>query len=443
MTVALESGSSHSVHSNNTARGKRNPEFFAPHPRSYGATERRISAGPTATSRVAISTHYFDRGTPPITIRHQTRVPVHHSGSARRTRPHSVPAPPYAVQMEPLVQYSQRDPLYHQQQKQVSSSKASDQSAINELQLKEKKTSNPILSLQYPHKSQHVSSSDFSSLDGSSLFIEEPSRNDHDLSATDQIPRSDLNTFDSESQSAHLLASQNLFPYEDSPYYLREPEPIIEIIVKEANVSLPAPTLPPPPPPTKEPVQVFYVKYKKESSKDGKEGGIVYDPPIPAVTPPGNAESESHYSTEPPIRTPPPPPPPTTTLRTIIRPDSETFHGSGLHVTFGEPHEEDSHEDHLQQSAPHPSVVFPQQNFNLRKSFGPTQRPGLPPPHDIHKKQVEPFQHQPQIPTHQGPLHHSNPFNQQRENQFPQYHPPPQRPFNGPNFHQQRQPSLQ
>lgn len=40
-----------------------------------------------------------------------------HYQTARRRRP-SLPLPPYAVQMEPLVQYSQRDPLYHQQQQQ-------------------------------------------------------------------------------------------------------------------------------------------------------------------------------------------------------------------------------------------------------------------------------------------------------------------------------------
>ncbi|PSN42281.1 hypothetical protein C0J52_12879 [Blattella germanica] len=445
MAVALEPSAVENKDSSIAARGKRTLEFFPPVPRSYGAAERRISTGPTATSRVAISTHYFDRGTPPITIRHQTRVPTHHAnGSNRRTRPHSVPAPPYAVQMEPLVQYSQRDPLYHQQ-KQASSGKTSDQSSFNDLQ-QVKKSSAPVLSLEHPPKSQHVSSSELSLAALPTSIEQETSRTDHDL--TNQIPRDELLPFHDSEPSAGQFASQHLYPYEDSPYYLREPEPIIEIIVKESNVTLPpAPTPPTPPsrPPTKEPVQVFYVKYKKESSKYGKEGGIIYDPPIPAVTPASNSETEAHYpassevSTHPP--TPPPPPPPTTTLRTIIRPDSETFHGSGLHVTFGDPNDEESHEDYQQQSAPHPSVIFPQQNFNLRKSVGPSQRPSFLPPHEHHKRQPEPFQQQPPVSLHQ-PQHH--PFNQQhQQNQFPPHQPPFQRPFNPPPFHQQRQPPFQ
>lgn len=51
--------------------------------------------------------------------------PVHLSPNhyvRRRGRP-SLQTPPYAVQMEPLVQYSQRDPLYHQRQDLVNLTK--------------------------------------------------------------------------------------------------------------------------------------------------------------------------------------------------------------------------------------------------------------------------------------------------------------------------------
>ncbi|XP_069672646.1 protein split ends-like [Periplaneta americana] len=446
MAVALEpdviKDKTNNAANANAARGKRTLEFFPPLPRSYGSAERRISTGPTATSRVAISTHYFDRGTPPITIRHQTRV--HHPGApVRRQRPHSVPAPPYAVQMEPLVQYSQRDPLYHQQ-KQALSGKTSDQTSFNDLQQVKKPSATPSLPLDHSHKSQHVSSSDLPTAGTKDIL--QTSRKDLDHAVNNQIPRNPESPgfHDNEPQAGHL-SSQHLYPYDESSYYLREPEPIIEIIVKESNVTLPPPPTPPTPPPrppTKEPVQVFYVKYKKDPSKYGKEGGVIYDPPIPAVTPSSNTETEDHYplasedATH--LPTPPPPPPSTTTLRTIIRPDSETYHGSGLHVTFGDPHDDDSHEDHLQQSAPHPSVVFPNQGFGSRNPIGQQQRPSFV-HHDHHKRQPEPFQQQPPGPLHAQ--HRQAPFHQQ-QGPFPP--PPPnfQRPFNPPSFHQ-RQPPFQ
>jgi len=443
MVIALEtSGDAQvkdSTHVSSGTRDKRTLEIFPPLSRSYGSADRRISTGPTASSRVAISTHYFDRGTPPITIRHQTRVPV------RRQRPHSVPAPPYAVQMEPLVQYSQRDPLYHQQQKQVSSGKASEQTSFNDLQQVKKTSATPDLPVDHTHKSQHVSSGEPSPANtvpsnNEENLIQAP-RKDHDLAESNQILRAPESStlLDNEPQAGHL-SSQHLYPYDDSSYYLREPEPIIEIIVKESNESLPPPPTPPSPPPRppiKEPVQVFYVKYKKDPTKYGKEGGIVYDPPVLAVTPPGNSETEEHYplpseySTHP--TTPPPPPPQTTTLRTIIRPDSETYHGTGLHVTFGDPHDEDSHEDHVQQSAPHPSVVFPHQNFGPRHH----QRPSFV-PHEHHKRQPETFPQQ--LPT---PLQHSQPPFHQQQGPFSPHQSTFQRPFNSPPFLQQRQPQFQ
>ncbi len=56
-----------------------------------------------------------------------------------------------------------------------------------------------------------------------------------------------------------------------APQYIEAPEPIIEIIIKESNESLPITPQPyvsqkkP-----KEQVQVFYVKYKKDDHKGGQ-----------------------------------------------------------------------------------------------------------------------------------------------------------------------------
>lgn len=66
--------------------------------------------------------------------------------------------------------------------------------------------------------------------------------------------------------------------YHHQPQYIEAPEPIIEIIIKESNESLPAPE-PLKLQPTKkkkEQVQVFYVKYNKDTKK-----GLVIDDPIP------------------------------------------------------------------------------------------------------------------------------------------------------------------
>lgn len=63
------------------------------------------------------------------------------------------------------------------------------------------------------------------------------------------------------------------------PQYIEAPEPIIEIIIKESNETLPAPTAlqyQAPRKKKKEQVQVFYVKYNKD-----KEHGLVIDDPIP------------------------------------------------------------------------------------------------------------------------------------------------------------------
>ncbi|KAI5709089.1 hypothetical protein M8J76_009914 [Diaphorina citri] len=152
------------------------------------------------------------------------------------------------------------------------------------------------------------------------------------------------------------------------PHPSNDPEPIIEIIIKDSNETLPAPPVyeAPTPKPTKEPVQVFYVKYKKNPNSYGKEDEIIYEPPVPALTPPTNNQELEHtppshtiaYTTQPPL-----PPRPSTTLRTIIRPDSEIYHGTGgVKVTFGKTeihpapvisHREDSSPSLTHPSAPH------------------------------------------------------------------------------------------
>lgn len=61
------------------------------------------------------------------------------------------------------------------------------------------------------------------------------------------------------------------------PHYAEPPEPIIEIIIKESNETLPTPqALPLHNKKKKEQVHVFYVKYKKDEHK-----GLVIDDPIP------------------------------------------------------------------------------------------------------------------------------------------------------------------
>ncbi|XP_014204192.1 transcription factor SPT20-like, partial [Copidosoma floridanum] len=179
--------------------------------------------------------------------------------------------PPYAVQMEPIGRYSQRDPLYKP--------------------LAEAKTGEELVP-------------------AATGYYEEP------------------------------------IPYNN--YYPTEPEPIIEIIIKESNESLPTPAPPPRPSlhkPKKEPIQVFYVKYEKKQAYGEDKPRVVYDVPVPALTPveehetiqPDNDATGGEEEEEVPPASPAPPEP-STTLRAIIRPDSEVYHadsGSGLRVTFG------------------------------------------------------------------------------------------------------------
>ncbi|XP_056629836.1 uncharacterized protein LOC130440597 [Diorhabda sublineata] len=230
-------------------RGKRNLERQVSHHYSSLPNyrlERRISSGP----------HYQN--------------PQFYSRPYNKGRPQSYPIPPYAVQMEPLVHYSQRDPLYDTN----------------------------ILSL-------------------------DPKNGDL-LTENNQVQ---------ENIDRYGYHKPRVI---ERPVYIKEPEPIIEIIIKESNVSLPAPpTAPPPPKKKKEQVQVFYVKYQKNPHGSGKDS-ILYDKPVPAISP--------HIPDDEPEETPIPqyqqsvtaPPPPSTTLRTIIKPDSEVYHSpSGVKVTFG------------------------------------------------------------------------------------------------------------
>lgn len=132
----------------------------------------------------------------------------------------------------------------------------------------------------------------------------------------------------------------------EKPVYIKEPEPIIEIIIKESNVTLPPPpTEPPLPPPKKkkEEVQVFYVKYRKNPNGYGKDA-VIYDKPVPAISPaiPEEPEPEQEWKEPSPgydsyANEVTEPPRPSTTLRTIIKPDSEVYHspGNNVKVTFG------------------------------------------------------------------------------------------------------------
>lgn len=265
-------------------RGKRNLEHNLSHHHYHNPSfrsERRISLGP-----------------------HLTRYPTFFPGrqlSYRKGRPQSLPPPPYAVQMEPLVQYSQRDPLY----------------------------------------------------DPNLLHV--PPVNQNDLTKTEDLA------------SDHNHVSQNVYgpPKHviERPIYIKEPEPIIEIIIKESNVTYPPIEVPATPAPKKkEQVQVFYVKYKKNPHGKGKDS-IVYDKPVPAISPPIEDEEEHHHYEEykqPEVITSPPPP--STTLRAIIKPESETYHAhKGIHITFGKEHaQEQLHDDVNEESAPEPAVSLPQ-----------------------------------------------------------------------------------
>ncbi|KAK5647455.1 hypothetical protein RI129_002347 [Pyrocoelia pectoralis] len=248
------------------SRGKRTLDYSISHnhnpPSSNFRLERRISPG-FPISQV-----------PQYPLFHPVQKPV---AAFRKSRPNA-PAPPYAVQMEPVAHYSQRDPLYDAS---LTSLGSGNNDIKGKDQLKEH-SHNSRVSYAYP-------------------------------------------------PAKHVV---------ERPIYIKEPEPIIEIIIKESNITLPP--LPTPPvtiaPRKKEHVQVFYVKYQKNPNAYGKES-IVYDKPIPALTPHVIEETEPaphplpHYEA---LNTATLPPPPSTTLRAIVKPESETYHADkGIHITFG------------------------------------------------------------------------------------------------------------
>ncbi|GJQ76522.1 hypothetical protein Trydic_g2225 [Trypoxylus dichotomus] len=307
-------------------RGKRNLDYTISHhhyPNPNFRAERRISLGP-----------------------HINRYPPFFPGrqsTYRKGRPQSLPPPPYAVQMEPLVQYSQRDPLY----------------------------------------------------DPNVLHV--PPVNQNDLTKTEDLATDNNRVSENVyGPPKHVI---------ERPIYIKEPEPIIEIIIKESNVTYPPIEVPAVTsvPKKKEQVQVFYVKYKKNPHGKGKDS-IIYEKPIPAISPPIKDE-EPHYEEykQPEIVTSPPPP--STTLRAIIKPDSETYHANkGIHITFGKEHvQEQIHDDLNEESAPEPAVSLPQgREFN-----------GRVPPQSRHESLASDV---PRIPQSYRPFNQPPP-----SSQFPQF----------------------
>ncbi|XP_073813536.1 uncharacterized protein [Musca autumnalis] len=144
--------------------------------------------------------------------------------------------------------------------------------------------------------------------------------------------------------------------YASYPQYIEAPEPIIEIIIKDANETVPSPQ------PTvvktkkkKEKVHVFYVNYKKDENNK-----LHLESPIASLN---NDETEEDEEEEEIIEYPVTPLPPvkTTTLRAIIHPDSEKYHAdSGIHVTFGaETKSHTGHEEHDAESVQRQVVAVP------------------------------------------------------------------------------------
>ncbi|CAH0590040.1 unnamed protein product [Chrysodeixis includens] len=222
--------------------------------------------------------------------------------------------PPYAVQMEPVVQYSQKDPLYDPNQENFEDSVVNK----NEIYAQSK-----ILNIQ------------------------------------DQSAESFGPPYGS-------LPTAPLYSHEPHPHYYEAPEPIIEIIIKESNETLPAPPPQPVQKKKKEPVHVFYVKYSKDPHSKDK---VIYEKPIPAITPATNEEDEHHEDEYITVTPEPYVPPKTTTLRAIIKPESEVYHSdSSVKVTFGnegrhysDRREGNSHVERHEETAPKPAIAHPNQ----------------------------------------------------------------------------------
>uniref|UniRef100_A0A182UX09 Uncharacterized protein n=1 Tax=Anopheles merus TaxID=30066 RepID=A0A182UX09_ANOME len=242
-----------------------------------------------------------------------------------------------------------------------------------------------------------------------------------------------------EGDSSNSIGSFQSLPPVVHPHYIEPPEPIIEIIIKESNDSLPldAQTILPPQKRKKEEVQVFYVKYHK----DEKNGQLVLDDPLPAIKPiPDESEEEVDPSQEPIIVTPSPPLK-TTTLRAVINPDSEKYHSnSGIRISFGV---EDKHQSGHQvsesesESVAQPIVALPQHAVDQRSKsdvFFQQHQQFVQQQHDRSVRQH--YQAQPPVQQHQPPPQ-PQPQQQQFHHQYNvqaqqhQYHhqappPPPQ-----------------
>ncbi|XP_050352141.1 alpha-protein kinase 1-like [Nymphalis io] len=238
-----------------------------------------------------------------------------------------------------------------------------------------------------------------------------------------------LNVHDQDPESSFglpygALPTAPLYSEDVHPHYIDGPEPIIEIIIKESNESLPAPPPAPIQKKKKEPVQVFYVKYSKDPHSKDK---VVYEKPIPAITPPSNDEDNHHEEY---VTVTPEPlyiPAQTTTLRAIIKPESEIYHSnSNVKITFGKEnhhygnrHEDNSQHEDREETAPRPAIALP----NQRLSEGPSERSVSPRPqfndHDTKHPSSQTYQfgqqaqnriqfqqpfinHEPQLPR-QGP----------------------------------------
>ncbi|XP_037034655.1 uncharacterized protein LOC119073358 [Bradysia coprophila] len=244
-----------------------------------------------------------------------------------------------------------------------------------------------------------------------------------------------------------------------APQYLEAPEPIIEIIIKESNESLPITPQPyvqqkkP-----KEQVQVFYVKYKKDDQKGGQ---LVIDDPIPALSP--EAYHQEHESNDEvddvsyPVTQPPPLK--TTTLRTIIHPDSEKFHSnSGIYVTFNSESKHNqadhSYQEHFEESSIQQVVAnsdqqqYHQQYFNPNTHIQQKQLKTANPNPNNYNENAGPNNynnenHTPYHLSYQQLPHQHGPTQAFRENHdhFYRRPPPPHQPPSQPAYQPQPQQS--
>ncbi|XP_013196688.2 bromodomain-containing protein 4 [Amyelois transitella] len=264
--------------------------------------------------------------------------------------------PPYAVQMEPVVQYSQKDPLYDPNLDNL------DDAGVNKNEI----YAQPKILNVHDNSGEGTYGPPYGSLPTAPLYSQEPSH----------------------------------------PHYYEAPEPIIEIIIKESNETLPAPPPTPAPKKKKEPVHVFYVKYSKDPHSKDK---VIYEKPIPAITPPTNHEDDHHHDDY--VTVTPEPiyaPTQTTTLRAIIKPESEVYHSdSSVKITFGNEgrHYSDRHDSNAEgheETAPRPAIAFP----NPSSSHPPLQRSASPKPQH-HESPTRPVANHPKQQSYKPVSQHA------------------------------------